>query len=246
MEVAPSFVDAKEPIISPSATSGETSVLSGKSYVWRTVQSDVAQAKTMLLLAKRSGAEKIGLITSSDAYGTTFFDWIGFFATEVGLEVTGLIRTSGTGPCDPFVAQVLEPKPDVLFVVPSQSDEALCIARAARALSPATRLFSDAGVFPDFIQALGPLAEGIEGTAPAPDPTSGFEVAFGVLYGHSPPPYGANVYDALTLAAFGLERSHGEGGPALAKALEEVVDGRGAPMRDRRRGGRDLARPRKG
>lgn len=238
MNIAPSFVAAHKTLLSPSATSGDIfRAFGGSSYIWRTVQSDVAQVKTMLLLATGAGAKKVALVTSNDAYGTTFFDWIGFFATELDIEVTALVRYDSTNECDTFVAQALAGKPDTLLVAPSSAGDSICIVRSARKLSPATNLlFSDAGESSAFIKELGPLAEGIEGTAPAADPTSGFDVAFNVLYGHSPPAYGANVYDALTLVAFGLERSRGQGGTALATAMAEVVDGRGAPTRWDRQG----------
>ena len=238
MAVAREFLGARRPLVSPSATSGEVfRAFSGKSYVWRTVQSDVAQAKALVLLAKRGGASKLALLTSTDAYGTTFFDWVGFFATELGLTVTSLVRFTGPGDCGPSVREALGAAPDALLVVPSQQDDAVCIAQSARALAPSTRLlFSDGGDFPAFIDRLGSLAEGVEGTAPAADPASGFEIAYSVLLGHAPPPYAANAYDALTLLAFGLERSHGAGGAALAMALQEVVDGRGAPVQWDRQG----------
>lgn len=233
MAVAPAFIEARKPLVSPSATSGEVfRALGGKSYVWRIVQSDVAQAQAMLVVAIRSGAQRVALVCPDDPYGATFFDWVGFLGTEAGIEVTGLFRyTPGTDPA-PAVAEALGTGPDALLVVPASRDDAVTLVRSARRTSPGTALvLSDMGAFPALIQDLGDLAEGIEGTAPAPDPAGGFEVAFQVLYGRDPPPYAAHVFDALTLLAFGLEASGGRGGEDLVRGLEAVVDGRGAPTR---------------
>lgn len=230
MDVAPRFVAARKPIVSPSATSGEIfRAFGGRTYVWRTVQSDVAQAKALLLLARRAGATRVALVSSLDAYGNTFFDWVGFFATELGMEVARLARFAPRADCSLAVTEALAAAPDLLLVTTAQPEDAICVARRARALAPSTRLlFGDAGNFPAFVAGLGPLAEGIEGTAPSPDPVGGFEVAYEVLHGHAPPAYAANVHDALLLVAFGLERSGGQGGEALATSMKEVVSGRGA------------------
>ncbi|OGQ97800.1 MAG: hypothetical protein A2284_18625 [Deltaproteobacteria bacterium RIFOXYA12_FULL_61_11] len=139
------------------------------------------------------------------------------------------MRYDETDPlCEPFVAQALAAQPEVLFLGASKPDAVVCIARQARTLSPTTRLFfSDSAYFPALITKLGTLAEGLEGTVPSPDPGSGFETAYRVHFGHPPPPYAANLYDALTLLAYSLERSNGEGGERLADALVDVVDARG-------------------
>lgn len=230
-QVAPAFLQAKKTFVSPSATATNIfRAFAGKQYVWRTVGSDVNQVQAMLLLAVNRGAQKIALLAADDEYGGTFLDWLGFFATELELEVTAIVRWDEASPdCSDAVAQALAGQPDVLLLVPSLASAATCEARAARQAAPSTPLiFSDSGRFPGLIDDLGEAAEGIEGTSPAPDPTSGFETAYRIWFGTEPPADGANVYDALCLLAYGLERSGGRGGEKLAKALAEVVDARGA------------------
>jgi len=230
-DIAKRFIDAKKPLVSPSATSGDIfRAFAGKGFVWRTVEADIAQVQTMLLLGAAGGARRVALIAAADAYGSTFFDWFGFFATELGLDVSATVLYDEADPdCGPRVAETLAGQPDVVFVAPSRTGAAVCLARAVRAASPSTRLlFSDGGYFPSFVTELGELAEGVEGTVPAPDPESGFEIAYQVNFDHRPPPYAASVYDALSLVAYGLERSGGNGGDRLARGMAEVVDARGA------------------
>ena len=230
-DIAGRFVQKKKPLVSPSATAGDIfREFGGKRSVWRTVESDIGQVQTMLLLGSKGGAKDVALIAAADKYGATFFDWFGFFATELGLNVSGIVSyDESDADCGPSVSQALAAKPEVLFVASAQRSAVECIARSARAASPATRLFfSDSAYFPAFITDLGDLAEGLEGTTPAPDPESGFEVAYPIYFGHPPPPYAASSYDALSLVAYGLERSGGQGGEALGAAMAEVVDARGA------------------
>lgn len=229
-EIAGRFVQTKKPLVSPSATAGDIfRAFGGLRFIWRTVESDIAQVQTMLLLGTRGGARNVALVASADTYGSTFFDWFGFFATELALDVSGLVSCDPSdADCGPCVSQALAAQPEVLFVASSLPSVIECIARSARAASPSTRLFfSDSAYYPEFIADLGELAEGLEGTAPAPDPESGFEVAYQVIFGLRPPPYAASAYDALSLVAYGLEKSGGRGGEALADAMAKVVEARG-------------------
>lgn len=230
-QIAPAFLQARKPLVSPSATAGQIlRAFSGKKYVWRTVGSDLNQVQSMLLLAVHDGAKKVALLAANDEYGGTFSDWFGFFATELGLGVTNVIRRDeSNSDCSGDVAQALAGQPDAMLVAPSLASAAICEARVARQVSPRTQLiFSDSARFPAFVDELGQVAEGLAGTSPASDPTTGFAVAYRVLFGGEPPAYAANAYDALCLLAYGLERSGGEGGEKLAQALAEVVDARGA------------------
>ncbi|MFA6035124.1 MAG: C13 family peptidase, partial [Myxococcota bacterium] len=225
------FVKMNKVIISPSATSSDIfSAYGGKKYVWRTVQSDVAQLKTMLLLGLKSGGRKIALVASDDRYGATFFDTFGFFANDLGLKITSMMKLDmSLQDCSGQVGAALAGNPDVLFIVPSTPEEAACVVRAARAISPSTALFlSDGGRFQQLIDLLCGTAEGLEGTSVAADPQSGFEIASKVILGHSQAAFAASTYDALLLIAYGLERSGGHGGQRLADAIAGVVDARGA------------------
>jgi hypothetical protein len=89
---------------------------------------------------------------------------------------------------------------------------------------------SDGAENPAVLQALGPAADGLEGTAPAPDPGNGFARAYQARFAQPAPPYAANTYDSLLLLAYGLARSNGAGGAALAEAVGSVVHGTTAPV----------------
>jgi glycosylphosphatidylinositol transamidase (GPIT) subunit GPI8 len=81
------------------------------------------------------------------------------------------------------------------------------------------------------ISDLGARSDGIEGTGLSADPKSGFPAAFESRFQRPPSPYAANAYDSVLMLAYGLQRSDGEGGSALAKAISQVTSGRGQPLR---------------
>jgi glycosylphosphatidylinositol transamidase (GPIT) subunit GPI8/ABC-type branched-subunit amino acid transport system substrate-binding protein len=229
-KVAPFFIDALKPLVSPEATSGELSrAYAGSKYIWRTVEPDVAQVKIQLIIAAQKNPKSISLLTSNDPYGETFFSWFGFFSTEIGLKVMKIVRDNLEDNCAAATAKALEGRPDILVAVPSRVKDSVCIVRSLKNISPQTKvIFADGGRFQGMIDELGPDAEGIEGTVPAPAPYTGFEVVYEMVYHRPAPTYSASMYDAVLLLAYGLARSGGVGGPRLATAMTEIVDSRGA------------------
>ncbi len=228
--VADRFIAAQRVLISPSASAGDIfRAFGGRDYFWRTVESDVAQTETMLAHAGKQGVRRVALWTDFGPYGATFFDWFGFLARELSMEVVGIVRRQPDAPdCSASLAEAIRAAPEVLFVATTSIDDIACLLRTAPTLSPATRLFfSDGARYPGLPGRLGALGEGMEGTAFAPDPATGFEPAYQVELGVPPPAFAAPAYDALVLIAYALERSDGAGGPALAAAIKEVVTGRG-------------------
>jgi ABC-type branched-subunit amino acid transport system substrate-binding protein/glycosylphosphatidylinositol transamidase (GPIT) subunit GPI8 len=228
-QVAPLFVAARKPIVSPGSTAADIfRAFAGQKAVWRTIEPDVAQTRILLTLASRRGARRVGLVSPLTAYGNTFFDWFGFFAAELRLEVADLVRYDQGTPCDAATRSALAAGPDVLVAVPTDPEDAVCLLRAALAAGLADRLlFSDVGYAPHVIAALGAAAEGIEGTTAAWARDSGFEQAHRARFGELPTNYAANTYDAAALIAYGLERSGGRTGEALLDSMTELVDVRG-------------------
>jgi len=122
--VASTFVEAKKVLVTPSATSADLfRAFSKYGTFWRTVESDVAQVRVLLDLAKRGGAKRVALLTPDDDYGDTFFTWFGFVATEDGLTADIPVRYNASDPgCASSVDQALRGHPDALIAVPSSGD----------------------------------------------------------------------------------------------------------------------------
>ena len=228
---APAFIEAKKTLVTPTATSGDIfRAFSSSGYVWRTVQSDIAQVRTALLTLARDGIRRPAVVAGVGHYGTTFYDWFGFYANQLGLQPTAVVRyDQAKENCTSFVDEALATNPDAVLAAAKDVDNAVCMAKAWRARgSPGRLLFTDAAEAPALLTGLGAAAEGLEGLGLGADPDAGFGDAFRARFDEDPKDAAANTYDAVALLAYGLQRSGGAGGAQLNRAMAEVVDARGA------------------
>jgi len=229
--VAKTVVNSQTVLVTPSAGAGDLyRAFHTYPFFFRTVESDIAETRLLVHLAAQGGAKRVALLASGDIYGTTFFDWFGFFTDELGLDVTAEVRwDESSGACDLQVDAALRERPQVLVAASQSAPVTACIVRHMRAVGRGTRLLlTDSAEHQAVLDALGPAADGIEGVSPEAPPGNGFDAAFRARFGHDPSPYAANVYDALTLVAYGLQASHDEGGLSLARAMQDVVKGNGS------------------
>ena len=78
------------PVVMPTCTSAELQRIHARNtYAWFLTESDITQCEIMLQAVKALKANAVGLIYSDDAYGKSFFDWFGYWAVELGLDVAG-------------------------------------------------------------------------------------------------------------------------------------------------------------
>jgi len=229
-EAAPEFIKAKKLLMAPVATAANISrAFSGYGYFWRLTEPDISQMKTLILLAQKGDAQKIALLTEESEYGASYEDWFGFFATEMGLEVTGVeVVTPGdiNGTRNAWNTLVSTAPDAVISAInlPSQNME---LVRAYRENGQQIRLLmSDAAAFRSLIDELGSDAENLEGTSIASWPNSGFDVSYHARYQKYPDPFISQMYDAVMLLGYALEAAQGNGGEMLKDALQQVVSGR--------------------
>lgn len=225
--LAPAFIAKKKVLISPTATSGDILRAFGKKgYIWRTTEGDAAQVKVILTILKNKGATKVSLLAANNTYGKTFYDWFGFFATEYGID-TPFIRQfdEGSPMLEADVLEALKTNPDYL-VAACWPEDAATIKRVIDRSGSRTRLFlTDAAAQPALVEKLGPAAEGIEGTNPAADPTTGFVEAYEQKFGRSPTYFAAPAYDAVLIAAYTEARQDRAPFESLADSVDKVVQG---------------------
>jgi ABC-type branched-subunit amino acid transport system substrate-binding protein len=261
---APYFIDEEVLMVSPSSPGADVyRAFHQYNYIWRTTENDLNQVKAILVKAlQRHEAEhegeafapplKVALITSQDSYGHTFFDWMPFFARELGIEMTHIERyDEDENLCDTryqftfreAVNNTLASGPDLVVMSPSEITGAVCLGRyfreavAARddgaAFPEDVRAFwTDASSSPGFIAGLGDLAEGFEGIRLGNDTQNGWAEAYEAREGKAPPQYAANSYDAVMLIAYALAFSKGQGGFTLNRALEDIAKWRGSEDTD--------------
>jgi len=227
--LAPEFIRQKKLLISPLTTSGDIFRAFGrKGYFWRTSQGDIAQVKTILSILNTKGAHRVVLLAENTTYGHTFYDWTGFFTTEYGLDLVSIRQfDEGSGDLDNYVVESLATNPDYIIAACGPFD-AVTIKRAIDRSGSTAKLFlADGAVSPTLIQSLGAAAEGIEGTSPTADPTTGFSVAYKVNFGHAPTDYAAPTYDALLLAAYITARQDAAFFESMEDSARKVVYGNG-------------------
>jgi ABC-type branched-subunit amino acid transport system substrate-binding protein len=227
--LAPEFIGKQKLLISPLTTSGDIFRAFGKKgYFWRTPQGDVAQVKTLLSVLKGKGVTRVALLTENSTYGRTFYDWSGFFATEYGMDLLSISDFEpGSSTLEMKITNALSSDPEYLIAACGPSDAAR-IKRAIDRSGKKTKLFlTDAAVSPVLISSLGAAAEGIEGTSPTADPTTGFTEAYREKFGHDPTDYAAPVYDSLLLAAYVSARQDAVLFESPADSMRAVVYGNG-------------------
>jgi ABC-type branched-subunit amino acid transport system substrate-binding protein/glycosylphosphatidylinositol transamidase (GPIT) subunit GPI8 len=227
--LAPLFIEQKKLLISPMATSGDIFRAFGrKGCFWRTSQGDVAQVKTIIGILQEKGTKRAALLAENTTYGKTFYDWTGFFATEYGIALSP-VRTfdSGSSTLDRDVDAALATDPDYIIAACGPSDAAE-ISRAIARSGTRTKLFlTDSAAQPALVRTLGPAADGLEGTNPTADPSTGFSAAYEDTFGHAPADYAAPTYDALLLAAYTSARQDASPFESPADSIRKVVYGNG-------------------
>lgn len=228
MKAAPYFIRNKKVMITPASSGEITRAFAGKDYIWRLIEPDITQARIQVLIAKSKNVKSIALLASDDEYGITFYNWIGFFAREMNIEVTRIEKfDAGLDDVSMHTENVLNTEPELLICVPSNMEQAESMVKKWKESSSASQLFfSDIVYLHEFTNNLGEDAEGIEGTVMIPHPGSGFEIEYNLKYGKKPMLGIAQMYDALMLISYGLEVSGTNDPESLSNAIKKVVDGR--------------------
>jgi ABC-type branched-subunit amino acid transport system substrate-binding protein len=227
--LAPEFIRQQKLLISPLATSGDIIRAFGKNgYFWRTPQGDVAQVHMMISLLHDKGAERVALLSENSTYGATFYDWTGFFATEYAIDLSFIRQfDKGSSNIGVYVADALKTNPDYIIAACGPADAATIKTTIGRSGKPVKLFLADAAATPVLISSLGSAAEGVEGTSPTADPTTGFSVAYQEKFGHAPTDYAAPVYDALLLAVYTSARQEAAYFDSPADSIRHVVYGKG-------------------
>ena len=172
-----------------------------KPFLWSLCETDVSQSKALLAKAWESGASSIALLTPDDEYGQTFYEWVPFFATEMGIELAPENIRIYTDDLAVNAEKALSSGVDCLICAVNSAKDAELVLQARKAIGDkAPRILFTNGALSAYLLKLGDLAEGAEGIAPYADPSTGFQIAYEERFGYSPAGAEAQVYDAFLLA----------------------------------------------
>lgn len=207
------------PLIVPCATSENiirryANTKSGdkaeKPFLWSLCETDVSQSEALLAKAWESGASNIALLTPDDDYGQTFYEWIPFLATELGLKLS--IENTLQYNDDDLKAKAqtaLSSGVDCVICAVASATDAQAILEVKQSLEGKTpRILFSNGALSAYLLGLGDLAEGAEGIAPYADPSTGFQIAYEERFGYAPAGAEPQVYDAILLAGLAAFVKH--------------------------------------
>lgn len=218
------------PLIVPCASSENiirryASIKSGdkaeKPFLWSLCETDVSQSEALLAKAWESGAKSITLLTSDDDYGQTFYEWVPFLSTELGLklDIENTLQYGDNDLRDKAKTALSSGVDCVICAVGSATDAQTVLEVKQEFKGKTPRILFSNGALSAYLLKLGDLAEGAEGIAPYADPTTGFQIAYEERFGYSPAGAEAQVYDATLLAGLTAFVKHYSNSPATTNEI---------------------------
>ncbi len=173
-----------------------------KPFLWSLCETDVSQSEALLAKAWESGASSIALLAPDDDYGQTFYEWVPFLATELGLKLDIGNTLQYTDDDLKTKAQAaLSSGVDCVICAVGSATDAKTVLEVKESLNgKVPRILFSNGALSAYLLKLGDLAEGAEGIAPYADPSTGFQIAYEERFGYTPAGAEAQVYDAILLS----------------------------------------------
>ncbi len=141
-----------------------------KPFLWSLCETDVSQSEALLAKAWESGASNIALLTPDDDYGQTFYEWIPFLATELGLKLNSENTLQyGDDDLKEKAQRLLCSGVDCVICAVSSATDAQSILEVKSAIKgKVPRILFSNGALSAYLLSLGDLAEGAEGIALMP------------------------------------------------------------------------------
>ena len=212
--------DQKKMLLLPVTTSAELQRIYTKlDHVFFLTQSDIIQMEAMFAILKGALVNNVGLITSNDMYGQTFYDWFGFLATERDFNAPFVCVLDD----ETTIEDAIEMHYDAfeegvyinnLFFAPSKASDLIeaknQIDRMKTYVEEDLQRFylgptlfcSDICVNEEVAKI---LQSGFEGVEPTANPASGFIPAYESKFGDHPRAGEAQLFDALYLVYYSLK-----------------------------------------
>lgn len=226
------------PVVMPTCTSADLHRANIRNnYAWFLTESDITQCEIMLAAADANKASDVILIYEDNTYGRSFYDWFGYYATELGIHIAGDGAIAYERGMDlvPFLRKVRDDAigetTAVLIAVSDVNDYETIINEVdefsyswvpedARPISFEC-ICSDTSL--DGILANADHYFSFRyGISPYGDMHLGFPQDYEVRYGRNPLNGEAQIYDALMIIALGAAQR-------MASPTKCMVDGKPAP-----------------
>ncbi len=221
----PMFVMTSSEEILRRYSSGTAGVTVKDPFMWSLSDSDMLQARIILVKAGTIGIDKISLICSNNEYGTTFDKWVPHYAGEMDLNIVDKVRYSDAQGLKSGFARVCESDAGAVICALSNPDDAKIVLEMAKNYPGAPKIYFTGSVLNSPFLKLGAVAEGAEGFSMYPTPFTGFQMAYQTRFGEMPMNIEAQLYDSFLLALISFACQHYSGnGISMNKALAQLSD----------------------
>lgn len=193
-------------------------------FLWFLTENDISQCEVLLTRALQKNAKSVSLLTSKNAYGTTFWDWFAFQAQELGLNLHSM-KQYADDEVEEKMIELLSEDTDYLICIPHTQEIAKRMnqCRIKRKSNRPELLFSDVA----YITPKDKSFEGMEGITQIHDPRSGFSIAYEVKFGELPGYGSSHFFDAVSLSGLAILHADLTSSTDINTSLCHIVDGDG-------------------
>ncbi|EID85025.1 Glycosylphosphatidylinositol transamidase (GPIT), subunit GPI8 [Treponema sp. JC4] len=190
-----------------------------KPFLWSLSECDIAQGEALLAKLNNYSISKVAVISSADQYGKTFFEWLPFQGTQLGVDIVQNVRfkTKDTPDYDSSTVgtQALSLDDAIQTVSTSDAECIICAAENTEDIKKivqglaacSKKIFFTGSALTETILKDVPLVQSgnLEGISVYADPATGFEVAYKSRFDSSPMLAEAQFYDCLLLSCLAAE-----------------------------------------
>ncbi len=158
--ISDQFTRNHKVLISPTASSDEIyRAYAGTGSVWRTIANDGDITSAVMHHIAAHNGKRVALLTINSTYGTTFYDWIPYWAIENGITITGIEEYSVANEIPDAIDRLITQNPDYLIFVHSGLPVEIGYASLSlNAMNTTTHLYL---IYPD-VDAEGQIWERVD------------------------------------------------------------------------------------
>ena len=204
----PMFVMSSSEEVVRRYSSGTAGVTIKKPFMWSLTETDIVQARILLLKIGTLGQRKVSVISVENRYGDTFNKWVPYQANELEMTIVDRLQYKNDNELKHAVDQVCASQAEAVICAVNNVADAKVVMQQIKSKDNAPKVYFTGSVLGSQLLELGPLAEGMEGFSIYPSPNTGFHLAYQVRYKENPMPVEAQLYDAYLLSLLSFAYSH--------------------------------------
>lgn len=196
----PMFVMSSSEEVVRRYSCGTAGVSVKEPFMWSLSETDIVQARLLLLKIGTLGQRKVSVVSVQNRYGDTFNKWVPYQAKELELTLVDRLQYKTSGELEQAMSQVFASETEAVICAVKDIEDAKVVLELLKNKPGVPKVYFTGSVLTSHLMELGSLAEGSEGFSIYPSPNTGFYLAYHVRYGTNPMPVEAQLYDAYLLS----------------------------------------------